>query len=105
MKTEKPPRHGPRGFIGGRVAPPQLGDVSLQTAFALQLLACELARTPDRFGLLAGPFDGRLLEMLLELHLAEDALALKLFLERAKRLFDVVVTNADLLVVFTSFLG
>ncbi|OJY31809.1 MAG: hypothetical protein BGP11_09510 [Rhodobacterales bacterium 65-51] len=71
----------------------------------MSLLARELARTADRFGLLTGFLDRRLLEMLLELHFAEHAFALELFLQGAERLFDVVVTNADLHVVVTTFLS
>lgn len=43
--------------------------------------------------------------MLLELHLAEYAFTLKLFLQRTERLFDVVVANTDLHVVVTTFLS
>ena len=43
--------------------------------------------------------------MLLELHFAEHAFALELFLEGPKGLLDVVVTDADLHVVFTTFLS
>ncbi len=43
--------------------------------------------------------------MLLELHLAENPFALKLFLQGTKRLFDIVVANADLHVVVTTFLS
>jgi hypothetical protein len=43
--------------------------------------------------------------MLLELHLAEDPFALRLLLQSTKRLFDVVVANADLHVVVTTFLS
>jgi hypothetical protein len=41
--------------------------------------------------------------MLLELHFAEHALALEFLLERAKRLVDIVVANADLHVVSPPF--
>jgi hypothetical protein len=43
--------------------------------------------------------------MLLELHFTKHTLALKFFLQSTKRLFDIVVTNADLHVVVTTFLG
>ena len=43
--------------------------------------------------------------MLPKLHFAEHALALELFLQGTKRLIDVVVANADLHVVVTTFLG
>jgi len=43
--------------------------------------------------------------MLLELHFTKNAFTLELFLQSAQRLIDVVVTNTDLHVVFTTFLG
>ena len=61
--------------------------------FALHFLARELARPADGLGPLAGLLDRRLLEMLLELHLAEDAFALKLLLQRPERLIDIVVAD------------
>ena len=78
---------------------------SSESAFALRLLAREFARTADRFGLLARFLDGRFLEMLLELHFAEHAFALELFLEGPEGLFDVIVADADLHVVVTTFLS
>jgi hypothetical protein len=79
--------------------------VAPEGAFALGLLACQFAGTADGLGLLARFLDGGFLEMLLELHLAEDPFALKLLLQGTKRLFDVVVANADLHVVVTTFLS
>src|SRR5699024_2270271 len=61
--------------------------------FALRLLARQLARPADRLRPLARPLLGRLLVMLPELHLAENALALHLLLEGAERLIDIVVTD------------
>src|SRR5579872_2415339 len=46
-----------------------------QQAFTLQLLARQLARTADGFGLFAGLLLGRLFIMTAELHLPENALA------------------------------
>ncbi len=43
--------------------------------------------------------------MLLELHFTEHAFTLKFFLQGAESLFDVIVTNADLHVVVTTFLS
>lgn len=43
--------------------------------------------------------------MLLELHFTEHSFALKFFLQSTKRLFDIVIANADLHVVFTTFLS
>ena len=48
---------------------------------------------------LALALHGRLLEMLPELHFAEDALALQLLLQGPEGLIDVIVANADLHVV------
>ncbi len=78
---------------------------ALEAAFALGFLARQFPGTPDRFGFFASPFDGGFLEMLLELHFAEHAFALELFLQSPKGLIDVVITNAYLHVVVTTFLG
>jgi hypothetical protein len=70
-----------------------------ESAFALGLLACQFTGTANGLGLLAGFLHGRFFEMLLELHFAKHAFPLKLFLQGAKSLFDIVVANADLHVV------
>ena len=44
----------------------------------------------------AGALFRRLLVMTAQLHLAVDALALQLLLERAQRLVDIIVANDDL---------
>jgi hypothetical protein len=67
-----------------------------QQAFALQLLAGELAGAANRLRLLAGALLGRLLVMAAQLHLAEDALALHLLLEGFQGLIDIVVANENL---------
>src|SRR3954471_18798664 len=67
-----------------------------QQPLALHLLADQLAGPADRLGALAGLLLGRLLVVAAELHLAEDALALELLLQRAQRLVDVVVTDKNL---------
>src|SRR5262249_40809170 len=67
-----------------------------QQAFALQLLARELARTAHGFGLFAGLLLGGLFIVAAELHLAEDALALHLFLQRLESLVDIVIANENL---------
>src|SRR5207253_2797152 len=72
---------------------PRLGA---RRAFALGALALELAGAADRGGALAGTLFGRLLVVTAQLHLAVDALALQLLLERAQRLLDVIVANDDL---------
>ena len=53
-------------------------------AFALRLLAGELAGAADGLGLLAGALLGRLLVIITELHLAEDAFALHFLLQRPR---------------------
>src|SRR3954451_4226744 len=65
-------------------------------AFALGALALELAGAADCCGALTRPLFRRLLVMTAQLHLAVDALALQLFLERAQRLLDIIVANDDL---------
>jgi hypothetical protein len=67
-----------------------------QEAVALRALACDLAGSADRFGLLAGSLLGGLLVMVAKLHFAKDALALQLLLERPKGLIDIVVANENL---------
>lgn len=65
-------------------------------AFALEPLAQRFALPADRFGLLARAAFGRLLVGAAPLHLAEHALALKLLLQDAQRLTDVVVADENL---------
>src|SRR5262245_36048567 len=67
-----------------------------QQAFALRALPGQLARTPDRFRLLARLLLGGLLIMAAKLHLAENALCLLLLLQRLEGLVDVVVANENL---------
>src|SRR5882724_6627721 len=67
-----------------------------QQAFALQLLAGELARTAHRFRLFAGLLLGGLFIMTAELHLAENTLALHLLLQRLEGLIDIVIANENL---------
>ncbi|SNR33201.1 hypothetical protein SAMN06265370_102103 [Puniceibacterium sediminis] len=74
------------------------------SGFAFQFLARQLAGTTDGFSLLACFFLGRLLELLLETHLTENAFTLELFLQSPKGLIDIVVANTNLHVVMTIFL-
>jgi hypothetical protein len=67
-----------------------------QKTFALHFLASEFASATNGFSLLADALFRRLFEVVAELHLAEDALALHLLLERFKSLIDVVVANENL---------
>jgi hypothetical protein len=113
--NEKPPQAFASGVVRWRVAPPfafaparRQGNVSSsasEAAFALGFLTRQFPGTPDCFGLLAGTLDRGFLEMLLELHFPKHALALELFLQGPKGLIDVVVTNAYLHVVVTTFLS
>src|SRR3954470_3629212 len=67
-----------------------------QQAFALHALARKLARPADRFRLLARFLFGGLFVVAAELHLAEDALALHLLLQRFESLIDVIITDENL---------
>ena len=62
-------------------------------AFALGALAGQLAGAANGFRLLAGALLRRLLVMSAHLHFAENAFALHLLLERAKRLVNIVVAD------------
>jgi hypothetical protein len=86
------------------IAAPVSLDV-LETAFALKLLPGKFPCTADRFGLFACLLDGGLLEMLLELHFPKHPFTLKFLLQGTESLFDVVVADADLHVVVTTFLS
>jgi hypothetical protein len=74
------------------------GDDGLarQQAFALHLLAGELTGAAHGFRLLAHALLGRLLEVVAQLHLAEDTLALHLFLQRFESLIDIVIADENL---------
>src|SRR5215475_4426463 len=67
-----------------------------QQAFALHLLARELAGPADRFRLFPRLLFRWFFVMSAELHLAENALALHLLFERLQGLVDVVVANENL---------
>jgi hypothetical protein len=99
----KNPRPWARGLIGG-YRYPSVADV-LKTAFTLKLLPGEFPRAAHGFGLFACFLDGGLLEMLLELHFPKHPFALKFLLQGTESLFDVVIADADLHVVVTTFLG
>jgi hypothetical protein len=68
-------------------------DAAGENALALGTLAGELAGPADRFRLLAGAPLGRFFIIIVELHLAEEPLALHPLLEDLQRLIDVVVAN------------
>jgi hypothetical protein len=93
----------PRGLIGA--GEPASFGMALETAFTLCFLPSQFPATANSFGFLTGFLHGRFLEMLLKLHFAEYAFTLKFFLQCTKSLFDVIVANADLHVVVTTFLS
>jgi hypothetical protein len=100
-QKQTPESAGLRGLSKSK----RVGKNCLEHTFALCLFTRQFARTADRFGFLACFFLGRLFEMLLELHFTKNAFTLQLFLQSAERLIDVVVTNTNLHVVFTTFLS
>ena len=65
-------------------------------AFTLQALALHLAGAANGLCSFTRTSLGRLLVMPTQLHLAEDAFALHLLLERLERLIDIVVTDKNL---------
>src|SRR5438128_2085324 len=90
----RPPCRCRRG--GGASATDILIALGAGRAFALGALALELAGPADRSSALTRPLFRRLLVMTAQLHLAVDAFALQLLLERAQRLLDIIVANDDL---------
>jgi hypothetical protein len=66
----------------------------------LQLFAGELAGATDGFCLLPDSPLGRLFIVAAEFHLAEEALALHLSLQRLEGLVDIVVTDENLHAAF-----
>ena len=64
-------------------------------AFALGLLASQFTGATNCFSLLAHALLGRLLKVVPELHLTENAFALQLLLQRFKGLVDIIVTDLD----------
>jgi hypothetical protein len=71
-------------------------------ALTLGALAGKLAGAAHRLRLLAGALLGWLLVVSAHLHFAENAFALHLLLERAKRLVNIVVADEYLHVSFLS---
>ncbi len=67
-----------------------------QAAFALGALAGQLAGAAHGLGLFAGLLLRWLLVVTAQLHFAEDAFALHFFLQRAKSLINIVVTDENL---------
>src|SRR5690606_31040567 len=79
-------RSGGRTGSGGRTR-----SGAGQQAFALGALAGQLASAAHGLGLLTGLLLRGLLVVVTQLHLAEDAFTLELFLERAQRLVNIVI--------------
>src|ERR1700750_1660012 len=67
-----------------------------QQTLALHLLARKLTGATDRFRLFPSLLFRRLFVMTAKLHLAENALALHLLLQRLQGLIDVIVANENL---------
>src|SRR5215213_2107812 len=67
-----------------------------QQAFALQLLAGQLARAAHGLGLFTGLLFGGLFVVPAKLHLAENTLALHLLLQRLEGLVDIVIADENL---------
>ena len=78
---------------------------ALDQPFALGFLTSEFARAAHSFCPFACLLDRRLLKMLLKLHFAKNAFALKFFLQSAHCLIDIIVADTDLHVVVTTFPG
>ena len=64
-----------------------------QAAFTLGALASQLAGTTNGLSLLTRLLLRGLLVVVAQLHFAEDAFALQLFLQRAQRLINVIIAN------------
>src|SRR5271169_6224475 len=80
----------------GRTGPQQRLRLAGKQTLALGLLTGELTGAADRFRLLPRLLFGGLFVVSAELHLAENALALHLFLQRLEGLVDIVVTDENL---------
>src|SRR5689334_3618759 len=68
-------------------------SLTREQSFALGALARQFPRPPHRLRLLAHTLLRGLLVVIAQLHLAEDALALHLLLQRLESLIDVVVAD------------
>jgi hypothetical protein len=75
-----------------------------QQTLALQLFAGEFAGATDGFRLLPDSPFRRFLVILAQLHLAKETFALHLLFQRPEGLVDIVVTDENLHVVFSSLI-
>jgi hypothetical protein len=82
--------------IGARTRAEHRLRLHRQQAFALQLLASQLACATHSLSLLASLLLRGLLVVTAELHLAENTLALHLLLQRLESLIDVIIENENL---------
>src|SRR4051812_26380971 len=67
-----------------------------EQAFALQLLAGQLAGATHSFGLFTSLLLGRFFVVPAELHFPENALALHLLFQRLERLVDIIIADENL---------
>src|SRR5690606_5900460 len=89
-QTKTPPSRTALKYSGSQVL---TASRRCDQAFALCALASQLAGATNGLGLLASLLLRGLLVVVAKLHLAEDAFALQLLLERAQRLINVVIAN------------
>jgi hypothetical protein len=82
--------------LGARTGAKRRLRLHRQQAFALQLLAGELAGAAYGFRFFAGFLLGGFFIVAAELHLAENSLALHLLLQRLEGLIDIVIANENL---------
>jgi peptide deformylase len=82
-------------FIGRGIEKPKRFGREDSEAFAIHTLTEKLAGAANGLSLLAGALFRRLLIAATKLHLAENAFALHLLLERAQRLIDIVVADQN----------
>jgi hypothetical protein len=64
--------------------------------FANGFFTGQLARPPDRLGLLARPLFGWLFKVIPQFHLTEHAFALHLFLQRLQGLINIIIAYNNL---------
>src|SRR4029079_14439550 len=96
MRPFRSERRAPRSAAPRSAGPGDGLGLHRQQPFALQPLAGELARTANGCSLFARLLLGGFFVMAAELHLAENALALHLLLERLEGLIDIVVADENL---------
>ena len=90
-----PPDGAASAELLSKLGPRRTGSCgrSGKTALALRTLARQFAGAANGFGFLTGLLLGRLLVVVAQLHLAENAFALKLLFQGAERLINIVIAN------------